>query len=139
MTRVVRPAALAICLGWAVALILPSLQLGDGEPLSGGALLIDGWRAAGAGIWAWFANPLFFCAAALLLAGRDRTARVPAALALVLGLSSLVTGPLAARAGYAIPALSFRAGFWLWLLSIFALFILAWVAPFLKKKQWHSG
>ena len=136
MSRTDRLVTLVVCLGWLTALALPALQPGDGAPLSGWMLLINGWRAAGAGIWAWFANPLFLCSAALLLAGRDRMARVLAALALLLGLSSLATGLLAARAGYSIPTLSFRPGFWLWLMSLFALCTWAWVAPILKKKQW---
>ena len=136
MRRLDRTVTLLICLGWAIALALPALQAGDGEPLSGWTVLLDGWRAAGAGIWAWFANPLFFCSVALLLAGRAGSARAVAALALLLGLSSLATGPLAARAGYAIPALSFLAGFWLWLMSLFALCAWTWAAPYLKEKQW---
>ena len=136
MKRTDRLAVLVVFLGWLAALALPALQFGEGAPLSGWTLLINGWRAAGAGIWAWFANPLFFCAAALLLAGRDRAARAIAALALLLGLSSLATAPLAARAGYTIPILSFRPGFWLWLLSLLALCALTWVAANLKKKQW---
>ena len=125
-----------ICLGWLAALALPAMQPGDGSPLSGWTLLINGWRAAGAGIWAWFANPLFLCSAVLLQAGRNRTARALAALALLLGLSSLAAGPLAERAGYSTPILSFRAGFWLWLMSLFALCAWTWVAPSLKKMQW---
>lgn len=136
MRRRDRLATLATCLGWAAALALPALQPGEGAPLSGWTLLTNGWRAADAGIWAWFANPLFFCSIAFLLAGRDRVARVLAAPALLLGLSSLVAGPLAARAGYSVPILSFRAGFWLWLMSLFALCAWTWVAPSLKKKQW---
>lgn len=115
---------------------MPAVQPGVGAPLSGWTLLTNGWRAADAGIWAWFANPLFFGSVALLLAGRDRAARVLAALALLLGLSSLAAGPLAARAGFSIPDLSFRAGFWLWLMSLLALFAWTWVTPTLKKKQW---
>ena len=128
--------ALAVCTGWLVSLALPALQAGEGAPLSGWTLLLDGWRAAGAGIWAWFANPLFFCSIGLLLAGRIRAARVLAALTLLLGLSSLATGPLAARAGYSFPELSFGSGFWLWLSSLLALCGWTWVAPNVKKKQW---
>lgn len=138
-THGTRPDWLAIpviCLGWAAALALPALQPGEGAPLSGWILLTNGWRAADAGIWAWFANPLFFCSVAFLLTGRDRAARVLAAFALLLGLSSLAAGPLAARAGYSIPILSFRAGFWLWLMSLFALCAWTFVTPILKKMQW---
>lgn len=127
---------LVICLGWAAALALPALQPGEGAPLSGWTLLTNGWRAADAGIWAWFANPLLFCSVACLLAGRYRAARVLASLALLLGLSSLAAGPLAERAGYSIPALSFRAGFWLWLMSLAAFCTWAWMTPNLKKLQW---
>ena len=136
MRRLDRLTALVICLGWAAALALPAVQPGEGAPLSGWTLLTNGWRAADAGIWAWFANPLFFCSVAFLLAGRHGAARVLAALALLLGLSSLAAGPLAARAGYSIPVLSFRAGFWLWLMSLFALCAWTWIATNLKKKQW---
>ena len=129
-------AALAVCAGWLVSLALPALQAGEGAPLSGLTLLFDGWRAAGAGIWAWFANPLFFFSIGLLLAGRDRAARLLAALTLLLGLSSLATGPLAARAGYSIPELTFGPGFWLWLSSLLALCAWTWAAPNVKKNQW---
>ena len=97
--------------------------------MSGWALLMNGWRAVGAGIWAWFANPLFFCSIGLLLAGHYRAARALAALALLLGLSSLATGPLAARAGYSIPVLAFHPGFWLWLMSLLALCAWTWMVP----------
>ena len=142
MSRVRRAdwlAALAVCLGWAVSLALPALQAGDGAPIAGWTLLANGWRAAEAGIWAWFANPLFLCSAALLLAGRTGPARVLAGLALALGLSSLAAAPLAARAGYPIPALSFLAGFCLWISSFAGLCAWTWLAPNLKKMQWFSG
>ena len=129
-------AALAVCAGWLVSLALPALQAGEGVPLTGWTLLLDGWRAAGAGVWAWFANPLFFCSIGLLLAGRYTAARVLAALTLLLGFSSLATGPLAARAGYSIPELSFGSGFWIWLSSLLALCAWTWAAPNVKKKQW---
>ena len=64
MTRLVRLVTPVIFLGWVVALVLPALQLGEGAPLTGWTLLINGWRATGAGVWAWFANPLFICAVA---------------------------------------------------------------------------
>ena len=136
MTRLVRLVTPVICLGWVVALVLPALQLGDGAPLTGWTLLINGWRATGAGVWAWFANPLFICAVALLLVRRAQAAGVLAALALVLGLSSLATGALAVRAGYSVPALAFGPGFCLWLMSLFALCLWAWVAANLKKNHW---
>ena len=133
MTRRIRLVTLAIFLAWAAALALPAMQLGEQTQLTGWTLLVNGWRAAGAGVWAWFANPLFICAAALLLARRARTAGVLAALALVLGLSSLATGALVARAGYSGPALSFGPGFYLWLMSLLALGLWAWVAANLKN------
>lgn len=136
MTGLVRLVTPVIFLGWVVALVLPALQLGEGAPLTGWTLLINGWRATGAGVWAWFANPLFICAVALLLVRRARAAGVLAALALVLGLSSLATGASVVRAGYSVPALSFGPGFYLWLTSLFALCLWAWVAANLKKKQW---
>ena len=133
MTRRIRLVTLAICLAWTAALALPAMQLGEQTQLTGWTLLVNGWRAAGAGVWAWFANPLFICAAALLLARRARTAGVLAALALMLGLSSLATGALVARAGYSGPPLSFGPGFHLWLMSLFALSLWALVAANLKN------
>ncbi len=138
MTRLVRLVTLAICLGWAAALALPALQLGEQAPLTGWYVLTNGWRATGAGVWAWFANPLFICAVVLLLLRRERSAGVLATLALLLGFSSLATGPLAARSGYSLPALTFGPGFHLWLICLFALCSWTWVISILKKKQWKS-
>ena len=138
MKRLVRLVTLAICLGWTAALALPALQLGDHTPLTGWTLLINGWRATRAGVWAWYANPLFFSAVVLLLLRRERTAGVLATLALLLGISSLATGPLAARSGYFLSALSFGPGFYLWLFCLFALCSWTWVFSILKKKQWKS-
>ncbi len=139
MTRLVRSVTLVICLGWMVSLSLPAVQLGDGAPLTGWTLLVNGWRVARAGVWAWFANPLFICSAALILARRDRAAGILAAVALMLGFSSLGAGALAARSGYEIPVLAFGSGFHLWLICLNTLCLWAWVAAFLTKMQRNSS
>lgn len=133
--RVVRLVAVGISLVWIGAMFPAALQPVGGEPLTGWDLLTTGWRAASAGIWAWFANPLFVCAVCLLLIGRAQAAGVLAGLALVLGISSLASGALAARAGYPVPPMFFGAGFYLWLTALFSLWLWAWMAAFVNKMQ----
>ena len=106
--RLVRYVTLGISLGWVGALFLDALQPEGARPLTGWELLTTGWRAAEAGIWAWFANPLFGLAVCLLLMRRAQAAGAVAGVALVLALSSLATGAL---------ALVFGAGFYLWLVG----------------------
>ena len=133
--RLVRYVTLGISLGWIGALFLDALQPEGARPLTGWELLTTGWRGAEAGIWAWFANPLFGLAVCLLLMRRAQAAGAVAGVALVLALSSLATGALAARAGYVVPALVFGAGFYLWLVSLCAMWLWAWMAAYLLDKQ----
>ena len=112
---------------------LDALHPQGARPLTGWELLTTGWRAAEAGIWAWFANPLFGLAVCLLLMRRAQAAGAAAGMALVLALSSLATGALAVRARYVIPALAFGSGFYLWLVSLFAMWLWAWMAAYLLQ------
>ena len=133
--RLVRCVTVGISLGWVGALFLDALHPQGARPLTGWELLTTGWRAAEAGIWAWFANPLFGLAVCLLLMRRAQAAGAAAGMALVLALSSLATGALAVRARYVIPALAFGSGFYLWLVSLFAMWLWAWMAAYLLNKQ----
>ncbi len=115
-------------------MFLPALQPVGGSMLSGWDVLRTGWRGPTAGVWAWYANPLFVLAAGALLLNWSRVAGVLAGLALVLGLTGFAAAELATASGYRIPALSFAAGSYLWVGTLFALWVWAWFAVYLEVK-----
>lgn len=122
MSTVVRRAVLAaIGSVWALSLLFPAVQLQGGPTLHGWTLLMRGWQAAGSGILAWYANPLFLIALAAAVGGAPRAAGALSGAGLVLGLTSFAAGELAAARGLPVTGLSFATGFYVWLAAQVAL------------------
>lgn len=100
---------------WASSLALPAIAPRNGEVLTGFDALLRGWRAAEAGVYSWYANPLFVLATIASVFGRFRTAAVLAGLGLLLALTSFAASALARNSGIPAPELGFGPGFYLWL------------------------
>ncbi|HEY8520281.1 MAG TPA: hypothetical protein VIN61_09385 [Gammaproteobacteria bacterium] len=112
---------------WAASLALPAVQIASsGQTYAGLDLLLGGFRAARAHVYAWYANPLFVVAALLGAAGMARAAGVLSAVALLLGLSSFFAADTARAAGMAVPQLDWRVGFYVWLAALAALCTWSW-------------
>ena len=114
-------ALLGISVSWVVALFLPALEPQGAAALTGWEVLRTGWRGVTVGVLAWYANPLFVAAVAASVLRRNKAAGILAGLALVLGLTAIATAELVTRAGYPSVALSFRAGFYVWVFALAAL------------------
>jgi heme exporter protein D len=100
---------------YVIALVLPAVTVGSGPELSGFTLLRRGWEAGEYGIYSWYANPLMLVVLIVLAAGFARVTAIVATLSLILALTSLAAGDLARAAGLPVSALTFRAGFYIWL------------------------
>ena len=124
---------------WLVSLALPAIRVAGGPLLNGADILARGWQGAGAGVYAWYSNPLFLLALLLGSLGRLRSAGVLSGGAFLLGLTTLAMGPLAAESGIAIPAVSLQIGFYLWLGAQLALLVWSWswVAVELRANDSH--
>lgn len=118
----------AIAVPWLAALFVPALRIVGGPPVGGLELLERGWQAAGSGVLAWYANPLFVIAMGLAAAGAYVAAGSLSSLGLVLALTSFSAVSIARAAGAPVPELYFEPGFYLWLLACFALPCWCWAA-----------
>lgn len=117
----------AVAVVWAASLVLPAVEIASsGRAYAGFELLLGGFRAARAGVYAWYANPLFVIAVLLGAAGRARAAGVISSVALLLGLTSLYAADAARAAGMTVPQLSWRIGFYVWLAALAALCTWSW-------------
>lgn len=105
------PAAL-----WAASLGLPAVRVVGGPELDGLDVLLQGWRGASVGVYAWYSNPLFLGALLAAVLHRPRTAGVASGAGLVLALTSFAASGLAQSTGGAAPELAFGVGFYAWLL-----------------------
>lgn len=120
-----RPAFPFVVAGvFAVAMGLPALSVTGGSVYSGLDLLLEGWRGVRAGVFSWFANPLFFIALLLAIGDRRRTAGVASAVGCVLALTSFAAPAIARSRGVALPELEYASGFYVWLAA--QLGLLAW-------------
>jgi len=118
-----RPGILIVLALWAVSLALPAMSVEGGPVLRGIDVLRRGWQASDAGVYAWFANPLFLAACAAGWRGLRGPAFVLAGAACVLALTSFATRGVAAASGAAVPVFVFHAGFYLWLATHFAMLL----------------
>jgi hypothetical protein len=100
---------------WAASLALPAISPSNGQVLTGFDALVKGWQGAQAGVYSWFANPLFVFASIASVFGRFRTAAVLAGFAVLLALTSFAASALARNRGIPAPELGFGPGFYLWL------------------------
>ena len=114
--------ALAVAL-WGVSLVLSAVAITGGPALRGSDVLLRGWEALDAGVYAWLANPLFFVAAALCIRGARRVAPSVALLALVLAVTSLGAGAALERGGTTVPDFTFGSGLYVWLGAYVALLV----------------
>lgn len=112
---------------WIASLALPAVHLPSGAAYDGLELLRRAWAAPRAGVFSWYANPLFVCAALLYGFGKLRAAGVVSGLALLLGLTSFAAEPVARASGAAVPPLRFGIGFYLWVTALAGLCAWCWV------------
>ena len=115
-------AALAVGL-WGLSLVLPAVAITGGPVLRGNDVLLRGWETLDSGVYAWLANPLFFVAAVLCIAGARRVAPAVGLLALVLAVTSFTAGAALERAGTTVPDFRFAVGLYVWLGSYCALLL----------------
>ncbi len=127
MSTLARRALFAgIAAAWLASLALPAIHLPSGAAYDGAELLRRAWAAPRAGVYAWYANPLFVAASVAAVLRWLRAAGVLSGVALVLALTSFAARPLARASGVAVPDWSFGAGFYLWLAALAALCAAAW-------------
>ena len=129
----------AIAVPWLTSLFLPAVRVVGGPPIKGLELLLRGWQAAGSGVFAWYANPLFVLAMALAVAGWYAVAGSFASIALLLALTSFAAADVARAAGAPVPQLYFEPGFYLWLFASFALPAWCWAAEWRRRYSRYSG
>lgn len=117
-----------------MSLFLPAARIVGGPPISGLELLARGWQGTAAGVFAWYANPLFVAAAVLAGAGSYAVAGSLAGVSLVLALTSFAAADVAREAGAAVPEMYFESGFYIWLAAQLALPIWCWAAVWRRKR-----
>lgn len=101
---------------WAVSLGLPAVRVSGGPALDGLDVLLQGWRGATVGVYAWYSNPLFLGALLAAVVRRPLAAGVASGAGLVLALTSFAASSLAQSTGGMAPELAFGVGFYVWLL-----------------------
>jgi hypothetical protein len=102
---------------WFVSLALPAI-VGSGFPaFSGLDVLRQGAGAFRDGVVAWYANPALLVAFAACWLRWYRTAASIALVGLLLAVSSFGAGPMAEASGRSVPAFSYGAGFYVWLVA----------------------
>ncbi len=111
---------------WAASLALPAVSVAGGPDLDGLDILRRGWQGARAGVFAWYANPLFVIAVGMGIFAWQRCAGVISGLAVVLALTSFAASELAQGSGVAATALSFDIGFYLWLGAQLGMLMWSW-------------
>jgi hypothetical protein len=122
-------AAAAACLAlWCISLWLPAVAVAGGPSLEGFDMLRRGWRALGSGVPSWLANPVFVLACVTALLGRLRAAGVLAGVSCLLALTAFAAPDLAERGGRGVPAVTWQAGFYLWLWAQLLFLIFTWAA-----------
>ena len=117
---------------WAASLALPAVRVAGGPDLDGFDILRQGWQGARAGVFAWYANPLFVIAVCMGLFAWQRCAGVISGLALVLALTSFAASELAQGSGTAATALFFDIGFYLWLAAQMGLLLWSWAFVYFR-------
>jgi len=126
-----RNATLAAMLGlWVAALFLPAIMVPGGPALSGLDVLVRGWRALDAGVYAWLANPLFMAAWVSCWRRRYVLAGTLSGVGAVLALTSFAAAGLARSVGSAVPDVTLAAGFYLWLAAQLGILAVAWISEF---------
>jgi hypothetical protein len=120
-----------------LSLFLPAID-GPGFPALTGMDVLSqgasGWRD---GVVAWYANPVFAVAVVSCLLGRYRFALIGAVAGTLLALSSFSAGTVAQTFGRSVPAFSFAAGYYLWLLAFVDLILASAVGIY--KESAGSG
>lgn len=112
---------------FAVAMTLPSLNVPGVRVYSGLDLLFEGWQGVRAGVFAWFANPLFLVGLLLAIGDFRRGAGIASGFGCVLALTSFASGPIARSNGVAVPEIGFLMGFYVWLGAQLALLGWSWL------------
>ena len=120
-TRVPWVACIVLAALWTASLGLPAVRVVGGPELDGLDVLLQGWRGAGVGVYAWYSNPLFFAAVLAALLRYPAVAGIASGAGLVLALTSFAAAGLAQSTGGVAPELAFGVGFYVWLLPQAAL------------------
>jgi hypothetical protein len=133
-----RLAAIAsIVTAWVASLLLPALTVRGGPTVTGLDLLVQGGEATSRGLFAWYANPLFVMAVVAAAANRARAAGVASGAAVVLALTSFAAEEMLGRQLSFVPSLELRAGFFVWVAALVAMFLWSWVQVYLQASN-HS-
>jgi hypothetical protein len=130
---------LSFCVAlWLGSLLLPAVEVQSGPIFTGLDVLRRGWSAGSSAVFAWYANPLFAAAIVFQWWASRRAALAFAALAFLLGLSSLWAAEQAGLVGISVPPFSFRAGYYVWLVALGVALIVS-VVEFRHSRTGQSG
>ena len=89
----------------------------------GFAALFFGWMNASLSFMVWFANPFYFLSI-ILIKSNKKAAKITAATSLLLALSFLILDKVVINEGGTVAKIeAYLLGYWLWVASIFLLFI----------------
>lgn len=113
---------------WTTSLGLPAIRVAGGPELDGLDVLVQGWRGASVGVFAWYSNPLFLGALIAAVLRWPRAAGVASGAGLVLALTSFAASGLAQSTGGVAPELAFGIGYYVWLLPQAVLCGWCWAA-----------
>ena len=113
---------------WATSLGLAAIRIDGGPELDGLEVLLQGWRGATVGVYAWYANPLFLGALLAAVVRQPLAAGIASGAGLVLALTSFAASNLAQSTGGEAPELALGGGFYVWLLPQVVLCAWCWAA-----------
>ena len=115
--------------------MMPAITARGAPPFSGFDLLVQGWQGASRGVFAWYANPLFVLAVVLGAMNRLRLAGAASGIAMVLGLTSFAMEAALRNSMEAVPPMTLRAGFYLWLCALAAMFMWSSIRIYLQARN----
>jgi hypothetical protein len=124
-----------IAAAWVVSLLMPAITARGAPPFSGFDLLLQGWQGTSRGVFAWYANPLFILAVSLGAMNRLRLAGAASGIAMVLGLTSFAVEAALRSSMETVPPITLRAGFYLWLCTLVAMFMWSSIRVYLHARN----
>jgi hypothetical protein len=135
VSDVVVAAAVAL---WLLSLWCPAIKPRGGRSVPGYEILLKGFEATEFGVFAWFANPLFWVAVVCAALRRHRAALLASGLSLFFALQSFAAAPLARRQGGPSLELAFELGFFVWLAAPTLLGSVAGIAVWRELRERHA-
>jgi hypothetical protein len=133
MTRFVRAGVTLSFAAFLLSLVLPVIDIGDGDPAPGAIYLAIGALGPILGYAEWLANPILIVANFNTLAGRFKTGFVCGLIAFVLMAAFHFRGEmLVNEAGLEVPVRAYLSGYWSWIVAGM-LSVLAPCLPFISE------